>query len=218
MRAVYLATTRERKFMNMSEHFRLYNDKQDNDKKLELVWKKIELPEPRGDLEKIARAKASYAFQQLSQGNVTFMPTLTWDIGFYIHSLNGFPEAYPHWAIEKLGTDGFIRLLEGKERICEFRNCVAYNDGIGITPCFPIRDETNDHKRGVSKGIIATQARGKETEWDLHRLFVPDGWDNKTIAEIISDGKYQDYRIKTYQTFFESIAEWINEKIDWFEH
>ncbi len=42
------------------------------------------------------------------------------DTGFFIEALNGFPGAYAHQVMEKIGTDGKLKLMNGK------RNSTAY--------------------------------------------------------------------------------------------
>src|SRR3989338_301292 len=88
-----------------------------------VIQKAVELPEPRSsDVKLIAEHKARSAYKILKE------PLVVLDAGFYIQALNGFPRAFVNFTLETIGLEGILRLVEGKSRSCEFRNCLAYMD------------------------------------------------------------------------------------------
>ena len=83
-----------------------------------------ELPVPKSDsLKEIARSKAYSAWVLLNE------PVVVQATGFFVSSLNGFPKAFVDFALETIGVEGILRLIEGKSRACEFRPYLAYYDG-----------------------------------------------------------------------------------------
>jgi XTP/dITP diphosphohydrolase len=90
---------------------------------IEVVHACMDLPEPRSDdLREIAKNKAVFAYSNLQK------PCMALDAGFYINSLNGFPKAFVNFALETIKIEGILRLTDGLERECEFRDCLAYVD------------------------------------------------------------------------------------------
>lgn len=161
---------------------------------------KIDIPEPRSDdVREIAQAKVRYAFQHIGK------PVVALDAGFYIPSLNGFPRAFVNFALETIGLEGIVRLVEGKDRQCEFRNCLAYLDGTSPDPiCF------------VSnvRGTLAPEQRGVRHphQWsDLWFVFIPEHC-TKTLAEMNSD-EYEQWRkvFRDKDSCFNQFAEWYTE-------
>lgn len=137
--------------------------------------KPLDIPEPRSnDVQEIADYKVHSAFQKLQR------PVIVMDAGFYIDSLNGFPRAFVNFALETIGLDGILRLVNGQSRTCEFRECLAYLDAKLDQPKFFIA-----HVRGT----LATEPRGKphDAHWsELALVFVPDEL-TTTLAEMSSD-------------------------------
>lgn len=139
---------------------------------IQVVQIKMELQEPRSsDVEEIAKGKATTACRQLHK------PVAVSDAGFYIHSLNGFPRAFVNFTLETIDLEGILTLLTGKDRQCEFRECLAYMDGDLTEPvCFTAN----------VRGTLATEIRGEIQEhfWSrLALIFIPNGG-AKTIAEM----------------------------------
>ena len=101
MKQIYLATKNKGKVNSVSSILSGYN--------IEVVQAELKLPEPRtDDLREIAREKVSFAYQQIKK------PCIAIDTGFYIHSLNGFPKTFVNLALETIGVEGILRLVEGK--------------------------------------------------------------------------------------------------------
>ena len=52
------------------------------------------------------------------------------DCGFWIDELDGFPKAFVNFALDTIGIQGILKLMEGKEnRDCRFTECLSYYDG-----------------------------------------------------------------------------------------
>ncbi|MFH1400117.1 MAG: non-canonical purine NTP pyrophosphatase [Nanoarchaeota archaeon] len=156
------ATTNPGKIQSMRRELEPYG--------VNVVQAPIELPEPRSDdVETIATHKVIYAYERLGK------PVVALDAGFYIDSLNGFPRAFVNFALQTIGLEGILRLVEGKDRRCEFSHCIAYHDG---TKTYTFTDHV--------PGQMAAEPRGTlhEKHWsELALVFIPDGLD-KTLAEM----------------------------------
>lgn len=133
------------------------------DDHIEVIQVPLQLPEPRAnDVQEIAKEKIMYAYIQLQQ------PVVVMDAGFYVFSLNGFPRAFVNFVLETIGIEGILRLVEGKDRHCEFRECLAYLD---------YRIEEPQYFVGHFPGVLAKQPLGKLEEYawsDLWRIFIPE--------------------------------------------
>src|SRR3989338_10669833 len=107
MRINYV-TTNVGKVRSLERHLNPYG--------IEVVHKPIDLPEPRADdVQVIAEHKARFAYEIVKE------PLVVLDAGFYIDSLNGFPRAYVNSALDTIGIEGILKLVERKKRDCEFR-------------------------------------------------------------------------------------------------
>ncbi len=193
MKRVYFATTNKGKVNSISNAVSKYG--------IEVVHCPIELPEPRtDDLKKIAREKVLFAYKKIGE------PCIALDSGFYVNSLNGFPRAFVNFAIETIGLEGILKLVDGKPRDCEFRNCLAYFDKTLQEP-----EYFGSENLG---GILSDSPRGemKEYAWSkLFLIFIPKN-SNKTLAEMSVD-EYQEWRNQRYKdSFATKFAEWIAKK------
>lgn len=131
----------------------------------------IDLPEPRSaDVNEIAIHKVTHAM------NVGKYPVLSLDAGFYIPELNGFPKAYVNFALETIGIEGILKLLEGvQRRTAEFREGLAYHDGNKLITF-----------ESIEKGTIITEPIGimQSHLWsELALIYQPAG-QNITLAEM----------------------------------
>jgi len=88
----------------------------------------LECPEFRhDDVGEIAREKARFAFEQLQ------VPLIADDTGFFIPALCGFPGPYAAYVLERIGLEGIVRLMEGKDdRSAYFETAIALADGSGV--------------------------------------------------------------------------------------
>ena len=121
------------------------------------------------------------------------------DAGFYIPSLKGFPKAFVNFALGTIGVEGILKLVIGKPRASEFRECLTYFDGNRLK-FFESKAEGKLTKamRGKMKGI----------DWSpLSLIFVPKG-EKKTLAEM-SEEEYNRWRAKKYKNSWEvKFAKW----------
>ena len=75
------------------------------------------------DVEVIARAAAVHAFETLNR------PVIVDDTGFYLNALNGFPGAYAAFALNTIGYEGILKLMEdAQDRSAQFVTSVGYCD------------------------------------------------------------------------------------------
>lgn len=152
-------------------------------KNIKVLPYNAQLIEPRSDdIKEIAEQKVYQAFEMVKK------PCISLDSGFFIEELNGFPRAYVNHALDTIGIEGIIKLMNGvNNRYCEFKSCLAYYDG-NIIKFFESK----------SPGILSEGIKGRENQdkWsDLWYIFIPDRF-NKTLAEFDgNDFEYYD-RIK----------------------
>ncbi len=94
-------------------------------KNLKFTTFNYELDEPRSDdIKEIATAKVKQAYEIVKR------PCIALDTDFRIDELNGFPRAFVNFALDTIGIQGMLRLMENKEnRTCSFNECLAYHDG-----------------------------------------------------------------------------------------
>ena len=130
-----------------------------------------ELEEPRSDdIQEIVTAKVTQAYRMVRK------PCLAMDTGFFIDALNGFPRAFVTFALDTLGIEGILKLMEGQDnRACRFKECLAYHDGSQIRYFY-----------GAHPGTLADRIQGRDRaeKWsDLWYIFKPLHFD-KTLAEM----------------------------------
>ena len=188
MREINFATTNKGKVNSLKSILINYD--------IEVIQANLELPEPRTyDLQEIARQKVMFAYQQIGK------PCVALDSGFYIDSLNGFPKTFVNFALETIGLEGILTLVDGKQRNCEFRNCLAYYDRILSEPLYFISNVP---------GTLSMNQKGEPRDYywsDLFFVFIPEG-KNVTLAEM-SPEKYREWRQERYKdSFATKFAEW----------
>lgn len=140
-------------------------------KNIKFITYDYELDEPRSDdIREIAEAKVKQAFEMLKK------PCVALDTDFRIESLNGFPKAFVNFALETIGIEGILKLMEDKEdRSCAFNECLAYHDGKEIRYFY------GNHPGNLSYKV---QGKDKKERWsDLWYIFKPKGFE-KTLAEM----------------------------------
>ncbi|UZE93611.1 MAG: hypothetical protein IB618_02450 [Candidatus Pacearchaeota archaeon] len=161
---LFYATKNQGKIQSLQRELEKYNVK--------VLQAPLEIHEPRSDdVVKIAKEKVLFAYNELKK------PVVALDAGFYIPSLNGFPKAFANFALETIGLEGILKLVENKKRNCEFRECLAYIDKSLKNPKYFISH---------IKGILAEKIRGKMQEhlWsEIGLIFIPENYD-KTLAEM----------------------------------
>ncbi|MBI2106132.1 hypothetical protein HYT56_04830 [Candidatus Woesearchaeota archaeon] len=195
MKQIYFATTNRGKVQSLKNGLKDYG--------IEVIHHRLELPEPRIDnLREIAKEKIWTAFNNLHK------PCVVLDSGFYVSSLNGFPGSYVNYALNTIGIQGILKLVEGRSRECEFRNCFAYMDENMPNPAF---------FESVNRGEMSVEPRGekKDYHWsDLFFIFEPEPEERrKTLAEM-TDMEYFEWRKERQEhSYHTKFARWLNEQI-----
>ncbi len=119
------------------------------------------------------------------------------DTGFFIEALNGFPGAYAHQVMEKIGTDGILKLMRGIEnRNAYYEEAFAYCE-YGKEPIV---------FTSITKGTIATRKSGKYG-LRIDPIFIPEGH-NKTMANYNDDERFKLWNTSAY----DDIAEYVIRK------
>ncbi len=153
-----------------------------------------ELDEPRSDdIEYISKMKVMEAYKLVKK------PCISLDCGFWIDALNGFPKAFVNFALETIGLEGILKLMEGKtDRSCRFTECLSYYDGKRL-----------QQFAGKHEGFIASAILGLDTDekWsDLWYIYIPKGYE-KTLAQMTQEER--DSRV-LYESVdsMEEFAKW----------
>jgi len=168
---------------------------------IQLVQKNIEIPEPRSyDIREIAREKVVKAYNALKK------PLIVHDAGFYLKRWKDFPGPFTNHALQGLGLEGLLKLIEGEDRSCKFRNVLAYIDGNLKEPVF---FESN------IEGTASEQPRGgshKRSWSELHSIFIPEAF-NKTLAEMTDEEfeEYMSWRV-TKEPIFRNFGIWMRDR------
>jgi len=167
-------------------------------KDIDVIQYEAELIEPRSDsIKEISKIKALQAYKMVN------MPCIAMDSGFFIEELSGFPKAYVNFALETIGVEGILKLMEGKaNRKCNFKECLVYYDGDNM---IFFEAETN--------GKLSNEIRGRDNEknWSkLSYIFEAEGL-GKTIAEL-DDDEREMYLGKEEQSCFKKFIKWYFKK------
>ncbi|MBD3313017.1 RdgB/HAM1 family non-canonical purine NTP pyrophosphatase [Candidatus Woesearchaeota archaeon] len=135
---------------------------------IEAEQKDIELPEPEGDIDSIAKAKAKHAAGML------MTPVCVDDTGIFFEAYKNFPGPNPKFVFNGIGYEGIMRLLKGKSRKAYFRTAVSY--------CEPGNDPIVFD--GVMKGKITEEVHDEEKDvLPYMRIFIADGQE-KVISSV----------------------------------
>ena len=170
-------------------------------KQLEGVNFKIfeyDLEEPRSDdIKYISKYKVMEAYKLVNK------PCISLDCGFWIDELDGFPRAFVNFALDTIGIEGILKLMEGKEnRSCKFTECLSYYDG----------NELHQFM-GKHEGTLATKTLGKDTDkkWsDLWYIYQPYGY-NKTLAEMTDEERANRTKYNSIDSMRE-FSKWYKSK------
>jgi XTP/dITP diphosphohydrolase len=143
--------------------------------------------------------KRSESVEEIAEGcalraySILRRPLFVEDSGLFIPALNGFPGAYSAWVLKKLGNEGVLRLLEGKNREAEFRCAIAFTEGKEV------RLFTGEVKGRISESIRGNGGFGYDP------AFIPEG-EEKTFAEEPSLKDSLSHRARALQKFGEFLS------------
>ncbi|PIN80380.1 non-canonical purine NTP pyrophosphatase [Candidatus Woesearchaeota archaeon CG10_big_fil_rev_8_21_14_0_10_34_8] len=156
---LYLATTNPHKVMEVKMLLANFGIKVEK----ALDCTKIEPKE--WTIEKVAKENAKRL------ADASGKPTIVDDSGCFFSAFKDFPGALSNWAYKQLGYDGFMKLLEGKNREAVFKCAAAV--------CFP--GEEAKVFIGEMKGKITLQPESLDDKsfepFPYERIFVIDGFD-----------------------------------------
>lgn len=130
-----------------------------------------ELDEPRSDdIKYISKYKVMQSYKLVNK------PCISLDCGFWIDELGGFPKAYVNFALDTIGINGVLKLMEKKEnRKCRFTECLSYYDGNELYQFM------GKHEGTLSEEILGNDTKNKWS--DLWYIFKPFGYDI-TLAQM----------------------------------
>ena len=132
-------------------------------------------------IEEIAMFSAKEASEKLK------CTVLKNDTGFFIDALGGFPGPYTHDVMDKLGTDGILKLMKGiRNRKAHYREAFAYCE-YGKEPVV---------FTAITSGRLATRKSGKYG-LKIDPIFIPDGKD-KTMANFEDHERFKLWNISAY--------------------
>jgi XTP/dITP diphosphohydrolase len=109
------------------------------------------------------------------------------DTGFFVEALNGFPGPYTHQFMEKVGTNGMLKLMKGiKNRKAFYKEAFAYCE-YGKEPVVFV---------SITNGTLATRKSGKYG-LRIDPIFIPEGH-NKTMAHYNDDERFKLWNTSAY--------------------
>ena len=109
------------------------------------------------------------------------------DTGFFIEALGGFPGPYTHYVMEKIGTDGLLKLMRGKtNRKAYYMESFAYCE-YGREPIV---------FNSITRGNLANRKSGKYG-MRIDPIFIPEGHD-KTMANYNDDERFKLWNTNAY--------------------
>ncbi len=160
-----------------------------------------DLEEPRSDdVREISKYKVMQAFELVKK------PCIAMDSGFFIEELNGFPRTFVNHALDTIGIQGILKLMEDKEnRNCKFTECLSYYDGENL------HQFDGEHLGEISKEILGNDL---EKKWsDLWYIYIPKNY-TKTLAQMSEEEHNERKLIKSeYSTSSLNVfADWYKDK------
>ena len=156
-----------------------------------------DLEEPRSDdIKYISKYKVFEAYKLVNK------PCISLDCGFWIDELDGFPKAFVNFALDTIGIDGILKLMEDKKnRKCRFTECLSYYDGKDVLQFM-----------GKHEGVLSNNILGNDTDkkWsDLWYIFIPSGY-KKTLAQMTDEERANRKKYDSQDAMSE-FAKWYKE-------
>lgn len=165
---VYFATTNEGKIDSAKKYLEPLG--------IKVIPVPLEIDEPDVEnLKLIAGEKAKSAFAKLQK------PVIAVDSGFYLHACPNYPGYRVGRELKQKGLQHFLDLVNGKDRGCEFRDCLAFMAPGMNKPLFFLSNHLGHMAEAPRKG----PGKGKWSPlWDV---FISDSKLNphqKTLSEL----------------------------------
>ena len=154
---------------------------------IEVEQVEIDYPEVRSDsTDEVAKDGVEYVFRQFKK------PVFVEDSGLFIEGLGGFPGTYSAYVFKKVGCEGILRLLEGKQnRSARFISSIAY-----------LEPESEVHVfTGTVSGSISHEMRGSGG-FGYDPVVIPEGHES-TFAELGEEKNRISHRFLALQKFRE---------------
>jgi XTP/dITP diphosphohydrolase len=161
---------------------------------IDLKYEAVDIPEIRGTLEEIVQDKARRSFEAVGR------PVLVDDSGFFLNAWRGFPGPFSAFALERLGCEGILSLMEDvKDRSAEFRCAAAYYDGKDLRV-----------RLGIVHGRVTEEQRGSGG-FGYDPIFIPDGH-HRTFAEDFRFKMRVSHRRRAFRELFAALKEKAEQK------
>ena len=112
------------------------------------------------------------------------VPLAVEDAGLFFNAYPGFPGLNTKWVMKRIGYEGILSLLDGKDRTAFFRTIVAY--------CEPGKEPLLFE--GKIEGSISNEVIGLDIDcMDYDRIFIPKAH-TKTFSLIMEEKKLMSHR------------------------
>jgi XTP/dITP diphosphohydrolase len=196
MKSIIFATKNEGKIISAKRTLTRFG--------INVIHCSLDLPEPRSyDLELIATEKALAAFKEIKK------PLIAIDAGFYISSLGKkfkFPGPFINPVLDSIGIKGILKLVEGKKRECEFKECLAFYDGYSLPMLF--------QSRVIGTLSRASRGENRKRSWSsLAKIFIPAG-SNLTLAQM-DEHQYGKWTVmRDTESSITKFADWYIQKFE----
>ena len=140
----------------------------------------IEIPESRDiDVIDVCKNKLDTAYKLTGETNI-----LVEDRGFYIEELNGFPGTHVKLALNTIGVDKLIRLIDSNRK-CYFKYVLALLDNTSKSHFFV------SYENGT---LSETVKIGNDRGWGpLMNIFISSLFPKKTLSEL-NDEEWSEYK------------------------
>lgn len=143
----------------------------------------VDVPEIKTEsMQETIQQKAEAAYSMVKK------QVLVEDTGFFLDAYPGFPGTYTKYCVQRIGIDGFLKLLEGKERGARFETWLGYHDGKRVQVF-----------KGEVTGRVAEKKRGSASEkMPYDAMFIPVN-SNRTYAEMgLAEKQKTSHRAKAF--------------------
>jgi XTP/dITP diphosphohydrolase len=141
------------------------------------------------DVSKVAEEGAKFVFEGIQES------VIVEDTGLFIDVLNGFPGSYSAFVYGKIGNQGILQLLGGREnRNARFISAIGYCDLNGVKIF-----------QGSVEGVVSDEVEGT-AGFGYDPLFIPKG-QTKTFAQ----DPVMKSRVSHRKKAFEKFCRWVIE-------
>jgi len=126
------------------------------------------------------------------------VPLVVEDTGLFFNAYPGFPGLNTKWVIKKIGYDGILRLLAGKDRTAYFRSVIAFCEPQGEVKIF----------EGKIDGSITEEVIGEDKDcMDYDRIFIPLG-ETLPFSLIMDEKRQMSHR----KIAFQKLGEYLKQR------